>query len=296
MTDADYRAAVDTILTGQRVTTASTDKFAAHYTKADMPRIWLESRAANCMRQYDGDYMNDPDEGRYVVEVMIRAAQKSSHQQKGAFVERLTELRSSRLLYSGYRKCTFLSCWTTTKVKAGEEKASDSLNHWRFYGGDGEGACVMVPLANLLPVFPDQLYRVCYGIEARGGGLAASNRPVRQFEEVFKDRLNDLRKSYPNAMADLDEMLEATHPLVFLFKSTEYAAEGEVRSVVHKDDYANVSGVKFDDRDPKRAYVQSNAGVISDGSIIYFGPKANPNYAIEAMGLAADLGVSVRSL
>ncbi len=152
----------------------------------------------------------------------------------------------------------------------------------------------MVPLGNLMPVFPNQLYRVCYGIESRGGGLTARNRPVRQFEDAFKQRLNSLRKSYENAMADLDTMLEATHPLVFLFKSTEYAAEGEVRSIVHKDNYANVSGVKFDDRLPKRAYVESNTGLISNGSIIYFGPKADRNYAIETMGLAADLGLDVQ--
>lgn len=63
-------------------------------------------------------------------------------------------------------------------MRAGHEASSDSLNHWRFYGDDGKGACIMVPLANLLGVFPNQLYQVNYGIDARGGGAAAARRPV----------------------------------------------------------------------------------------------------------------------
>lgn len=273
MTDAEFRAEIDAVLNGQSVVKAMAGEYAAHYTKADMPRVWLKENATNLMRQYDGDYMNDPDEGRYVVEVMIRAAQSSTHQHKAVFVERLTELRTSRLLYSGYRRSTFLSCWTTTQIRPDNEKGSDSLNHWRFYGSDGAGACVMVPLANLLPVFPDQLYRVCYGIEARGGGLAARNRPVRQFENAFTQRLNSLRRSLANAINDFDAMIEATHPLVFLFKSTEYAAESEVRSIVNKNDYSAASGVKYDEREPKRAYVESNTGLISNNSIIFLAQK-----------------------
>lgn len=95
-------------------------------------------------------------------------------------------------------------------------------------------------------------------------------------------------------MTDLEEVIQATHPLLFLFKSSEYASEREVRSIVHKDDYAKTSGVIFDDRDPRRAYINGKKGLISDGSIIHFGPKADHKFAIEAMGLADSLGLKVR--
>lgn len=292
----DFRTRVSEILSAQRVTTATPQDYAAHYTRAGVPALLLKSAAANRMRQYDGDYMNDPDEGRYFVDVMIRAAKESTHRHNTAFVERFTQLRTSRLLYSAYRKCTFLSSWTTAKIRPGAEESSDSLNHWRFYGDDGKGSCLIVPLSNLLTIFPDHLYRVCYGTERRGGGDAGGDRPVRQIERAIVARLNAMRVTESNAMEDLEEVIRELHPLIFLFKSDEYAAEGEVRSIVHKSDYSAAGGVLFDDRtnEPKRAYVDSNEGVISSGSYIYFGPKANRAYAIEAMGLAANLGIDLR--
>lgn len=152
----------------------------------------------------------------------------------------------------------------------------------------------MIPLGNLLPVFPNQLFHVTYGTESRGGGAAAAARPIRQVKDGLTSRLNDIRRTYRNAMDDLEEVIQATHPLLFLFKSSEYAAEREVRSIVHKDDYATGSGVLFDERDPKRAYIDGNLGLVSDNSILYFGPKADHKHAIEVMGLAANLGVDLR--
>ncbi len=294
MNIAEYRNHVAAILERLRVAAAAPGQYAAHYTGALTPKYLLQSAADNRMRQFDGDYMNDPEEGRYLVDVMIAAAQACTHQHKGAFVERLTKLRESRLLYSAYRKATFLSCWTVTHIKPGLEDSSDSLNHWRFYGDDGRGACLMVPLANLLPIFPNQLFRVIYGTESRGGGAAGAERPIRQVKDGLTSRLNAMRRAYQNAMEDLEEVIQATHPLLFLFKSSEYAAEQEVRSIAHKDDYATASGVLFDQREPKRAYIDGNAGLISDNSILYFGPKADHKHAIEVMGLAANLGVDVR--
>lgn len=296
MNITDYRKHIQSIVASLRVNTVKADEYAAHYTKAETPTFLLRSPADNKMRQYDGDYMNDPEEGRYLVDVMIAAAQECTHPQKGVFVERLTKLRESRLLYSAYRKATFLSCWTITKVKAGMEDSSDSLNHWRFYGDDGKGACLMVPLANLLTVFPTQLFQVIYGTETRGGGPSASLRPINLLKQGLTLRFSALRTTYSNAIVDLDEVIEATHPLLFLFKSSEYEAEREVRSVVHTDDYSSKSGVLFDsrEREPNRAYVDGNVGLISSNSILYYGPKANHHRAIEAMGLAANLGIDLK--
>jgi hypothetical protein len=290
----DYRALIQTLLDRLRVIAPSPEQYAAHYTIAATPKYLLQTSTDNKMRQYDGDYMNDPEEGRYLVDVMIAAAQECTHQYKGLFVERLTKLRDSRLLYSAYRKATFISCWTITQIRPGEEEYSDSLNHWRFYGDDGKGACLMVPLVNLLPVFPHRLFRVVYGTETRGGGASAAQRPLRQLKDGLTLRLNAMRRSHGNAMHDLEEVIQATHPLLFLFKSSEYAAEKEVRSIVHKDDYATTSGVLFDDREPKRAYVDGNPGLISNGSILYFGPKADHRHAIEVMGLAANITIDLR--
>ena len=152
----------------------------------------------------------------------------------------------------------------------------------------------MVPLANLLPIFPNQLFHVTYGTESRGGGVAAGERPIRQLKDGLTARLNSLRRSFYYAMQDLEEVIQATHPLLFLFKSSEYASEREVRSIVHKPDYGTVSGVLFDQREPKRAYIDGNPGLVSNNSILYFGPKADHRHAIEAMGLAANLGVDLR--
>lgn len=290
----EYRTHVDGLLNLLRVDDPAHGEYAAHYTVAQTPKFLLQSAADNKMRQFDGDYMNDPEEGRYLVDVMIAAAKECTHPLKGDFVERLAKLRESRLLYSAYRKATFLSCWTITKIKTGSEESADSLNHWRFYGDDGKGACLMVPLTNLLKIFPNQLYHVTYGTELRGGGEAASQRPIKMVKDGLTMRFNALRRTYNIAMDDLEEVIQATHPLLFLFKSSEYKAEREVRSIVHKNDYSSTSDVLFDQRDPKRAYIDGNTGLISNGSILYFGPKADHKHAIEVMGLAANLGIDLR--
>ncbi len=293
MTIADYKTSVRDILSAQKVTTSPTGKYAAHYTRFDTPRIVLASVDSNLMRQFDGDYMNDPEEGRYLVDVMIAAAQKCTHQHKELFTERLRELRASRLLYSAYKKSTFLSCWTVCDIKEDEKETSDSLNHWRFYGQDGAGSCIMIPLAHLIAIFPDMLYRVTYGTESRGGGSAAASRPVVQLRDSLTKRFNAIRKSRGNAMKELEEVIEATHPLLFLFKSSEYASELEVRSIIHKNGYAKSDGVLFDTREPKRAFIESNKGLIGSNSIIHYGPKSDHKLAIEAMGLAATLGLDI---
>ncbi|UZA67003.1 DUF2971 domain-containing protein [Pseudomonas viridiflava] len=288
----EYRDQVKGLLDQLRVT--DTDgKFAAHYTSAQTPKFLLACASENKMRQFDGDYMNDPEEGRYLVDVMIAAAQGCNHQHKADFVERLTKLRESRLLYSAYRKATFLSCWTITHIKAGAEDSSDSLNHWRFYGENGTGACIVVPLNNLIEIFPQKLFQVVYGTESRGGGTVSAERPIRKLREALIKRLNSLRATFKLAMEDLEEVIQATHPLLFLFKSSEYASEKEVRSIVHAASYSTAEGVIFDERDPRRAFVEGNPGLICNGSILYYGPKADPKHAIEVMGLAANLGVAV---
>ena len=297
MTSEEFSKKVGEVLRSQQVETVKPEEgiFAAHYSKAYLPNTLLSAADKNKIRQYDGDYMNDPEEGRYLVDVMIRAAKQSNHRCASAFVEKFAKLRSARLLYAAYRKCTVLSCWTTTYIKAGREDASDSLNHWRFYGDDGKGACVMVPLEKLVVVFPEQLYRVSYGTEARGGGSGASGRPVKVIEQALIARLNALRKTPVNAMEELDELIQAVHPLLFLFKSDEYSSEMEIRSIVHKGDYSSgKSGVLFDEQVPKRAFVDSSSGLISEGSIVYYGPKADHAYAIELMGSAANLGLDLQ--
>jgi hypothetical protein len=290
-----YKKIVGEILAGQRVTAPENLEYGAHYTRSHIPRILLSSPENNVMRQYDGDYMNDPEEGRYLIDVMLRAVKNSSHKHKEAFVERLGSLRRNRLLYSAYQQCTFLSCWTTTKLKPEEVSEGDSLNHWRFYGDDAKGSCVMVPMAHLAEIFPDCLYRVIYGTEARGGGRSAATRPVKLLEDAVVKRVDSLRQTESNALADLDELIQATHPLLFLFKSSSYAAEKEVRSIVHKPTYAIDDGVSFDEREPARAYTTSKSGLISDGSIIFFGPKSSEDYAIEVMGQAANQGISLQA-
>ncbi|ABZ00683.1 DUF2971 domain-containing protein [Pseudomonas sp. SbB1] len=287
-----YIAQVTAIMDDLRVKEAD-GKFAAHYTNAQTPKFLLAAATENKMRQFDGDYMNDPEEGRYLVDVMIAAAQECTHQHKSNFVERFAKLRDSRLLYSAYRKATFLSCWTITPIRNGAEDSSDSLNHWRFYGDDGKGSCIVVPLKNLIHIFPDQLFKVIYGTESRGGGRGAGERPIRKLKDALIARLNSLRGTLHLAMEDLEAVIQATHPLLFLFKSSEYSSEEEVRSIGHASNYSTREGVLFDDRSPRRAYIEGNPGVICNGSILYYGPKADPKHAIEVMGLAANLGVDI---
>lgn len=152
----------------------------------------------------------------------------------------------------------------------------------------------MIPLPHLTTIFPNSLYRVSYGTETRGGGSKAALRPVRKIEDAFTKRLNALRKTFESAMEDLDELIQASHPLLFLFKSSEYASENEVRSIVHKGSYSTAEGVLLDDRSPKRAYIDGNPGLIPNDSIIFFGPKSDHRLAIETMAMASYIGLKIK--
>ena len=290
----EYRAQIDRILTRVRVRKPSdaTD-YAAHYTYSSVPRLMLDGNpASNCMRQYDGDYMNDPQEGRYLIDVMIRCAKGCTHPQRERFVASLFELQETRLLYSAYKKCTFLSCWTRSTVKPGQEHSADSLNHWRFYGENAAGSAIFVPTAHLVDYFGGALYEVSYGLELRGGGARASNRPEKSFEDAFTARINSLRTGPSHSSVDFQKLIVDTHPVLFLFKSSDYSSERELRSVVHRDNYGPAQGVQFDQREPPRkAFVSGGPGMICDGSLIFYGPKADEKLAIEVLGHAESQNV-----
>lgn len=296
MTAAEYRIAIQKFINDLRVPQEIGDGqlYAVHYTKPHVPRLLLQDAGNNRMRQYDGDYMNDPEEGRYLIDVIIQAAQSSNHPLEGDFVERLMQLRRAPLLYPAYSRATFLSCWTLTTIKRGKEMVSDSLNHWRFYGEDGTGACLMIPLKSLRNYFGESLYYVKYGTEMRGGGTGAENRIIRNFKNAIQNRLGALSLTRGTAMRELEEVIRETHPMLFMFKSSDYVAESEVRSVRHTNSYGNASGVELDAGDPRRAFIAGDDGLIVDGSIIQFGPKADKKLAIEVMHHAAQRGINVK--
>ena len=285
---ADFEKSIKDILDSLKLSGADLDSYAAHYTSSNVPVILLKDKDSNKIRQYSGDYVNDPSEGRYLIDVKISAAQKSEHPEKGAFVETLSDLRTSRLLFSAYKRATFFSCWTLTKVTDKNRAVCDSLNHWRFYGEDGKGASIMVPASHLSAIFNNEVFKVVYGTEPRGGGSVANVRPVKLFMDALVKVLNSLGKTKNKAKSEFEEVLKASHPLLFLFKSSEYNAEKEVRTIIHTNGYSEKCGVHFDDRNPQRAYVDGGSGLLSNEAIVFFGPKSDTKWAIHTMGLASD--------
>lgn len=290
-----YKDHVQKIINSLCIENPSEEEYGAHYTAVETPKLLLKNNASgNIMRLYDGDYMNDPEEGRYVVDIMIAAAEECTHKHKAKFVERLSKLRKTRLLFSAYQQATFLSSWTITKIKPGTEDSADSLNHWRFYGRDGTGACLIVPMGELVKKFPKQIFKVAYGTEMRGGGSSASQRPINLFKQGLISRFSGMRDTLQNALIDLEQAIQATHPLLFLFKSSDYSTEEEARIIIHKPSYSAANGVKFDEREPRQAYVEGGADIICDGSIVFYGPKSNYKNSIDLMGMSADAGKKIK--
>ncbi|WP_189413127.1 DUF2971 domain-containing protein [Neogemmobacter tilapiae] len=282
----EFHKGINEIVDSLRVSADEKDLYAAHYTSVITPRLLLDGDGTNNrLRQYAADYMNDPEEGRFVFDIMIEAASKSKHPLGGVLVEYLSEIRKNRLLYSAINSATFLSCWTKTYIKEGEESGCDSLNHWRFYGQDGAGACIIVPIKQLRENFGDQLFAVQYGKSLRGGGSGAQNRPIIKIRKLLEKRFSNLRKTEANLIKDLDELIKSVMPLLFLFKSESYSSEQEVRTIMQTANYGSQSDVIFDDRDPRRAYVNGGDGLLSNGGIVLFGPKSDTAYAVELLGL-----------
>lgn len=207
-----------------------------HYTKIDnLKYLILPNKLSGKLRMYNAEYMNDPSEGKSLMEFL------SNH----------TTFNYNESHKQGYSKI-YLSCFTTE---------IDNLPMWSIYGNDGQGCCLVFNedyfdstneeltddlwLNNKTTTIRNYLYRICY-IDFDSDKLTIDefdNDPAdlkKQVEKVLKkyivfhlNKINLLKKKNDKI---IDEMVMLIlEQIRYLFKDISYAHEHELRLIRYSE-------------------------------------------------------------
>lgn len=235
----------------------------------------------NRLRLYNISYMNDPAEGRRLLEV---------NNNDGKLLSRFFEDISTN---DGHHVIK----WSDQELSiyAGSFTLSiDRLDLWRAYGNDGDGYCIVTPISAFdshddkesysiiqhalrdvehaedvaLPknhVYP-KLYMVQYTIDE-------AKKTLKLIRPNLKE-LDELKKKYKDIKYDINSMVRAiVSDILYLYKNDEYKTECEARIISAFDISADI--LNIDDNTPPRIYVTTNDFLFKEGSSIIVGPKVD---------------------
>ena len=274
----------------------------AHFTTLEALHSMLppaENRLAttrmekrNFLRLYNIEYVNDPQEGKSLIESQHCLA----HTIRGLF----PTLSGSGDQSDGTHFYDSLPLWGLAfSVYVGSfTLTSDRLDLWRAYGRDGCGFCLVTPIT----AFYEKLGRNEHGF----AGLAAVEEPNRQVpmtlyrvaygEENVQDALDQLSphlgelckmrdklaRGRQNGKIIIDKINLTVRALLsdilYLYKNVEYENEKEVRMLAP---YAiSAQAVSADEQTPAQLYVETRPFLFSPESKIIIGPKVKNAEAV----------------
>ena len=246
----------------------------------------------NLLRLYNIEYVNDPQEGRSLIE----SDRHPSHPIRGLFptLSRPNDHSSRAHTHDS------LPLWGLPfSVYVGSfTLKSDRLDLWRAYGRDGCGFCLVTPIA----AFSEQHRSNEHGF----AGLAAVEEPNRQVpmtlyrvaygEDEVTHALDRLKPRLDDLCAIRDKFAKSRHngeiikdkinltarailsDILYLYKNTEYENEKEVRLLAP---YAiSAQAVSADERTPAQLYVKTRPFLFSPESKIIIGPKVKNAEAV----------------
>ncbi|WP_158380812.1 DUF2971 domain-containing protein [Chitinilyticum litopenaei] len=262
----------------------------------------------NCLRQYHVDYMNDPTEGRRLLEVKPKAVALEEEHQTAKTSAKLKTL-IDRHYHSQFDYCPDSISILPSVFVTSLTKESDRLDLWRAYGRDGDGFCLtftpnmseqdalrtMLSRANHEAFLsqstngdtqsrtpsepahdqPPPLYEIRYGDKEIAATLKRLAAPIERVEQL-RDQLDNqaLKNRVSSCMAAI--LLE----LLYLYKDEQYSTEKEVRAlrVLHIGD----PRIKADERHPGCLYCETPPFLFSSGKTeVIVGPKvAQPMAAL----------------
>jgi TPR repeat protein len=280
----------------------------AHFTdlKAAKSILMLEkenhnempSKQMNFVRLYNVSYVNDPQEGKRLIEVAKKKRRAFKHffSSDGEENEGKEKPLDHHIMLGGIEYSVYIGSFTLR---------TDSLDLWRAYGRDGKGFCIVSPLSAFQqekgidsgmmikhagvgkddkgPAVKtekgmNRLYKVKYTDTDAEKTLKYLDEPLKEIKKAcdgFKGENKKRNKGIVKARvrAILSEIL-------YLYKSKEYSTEKEARMIsAHtiSDDR-----LKLDERTPSRLYLESAPLFFEKaGSEIIIGPKVK--HKVEAM-------------
>jgi TPR repeat protein len=245
-----------------------------------------QSRA---LRLYHIAYMNDPQEGRRLLDLQHADAKLLNE-----FFATAESGNNHNFLWENQEISVYCGSFTLRV---------DRLDLWRAYGRDGAGYCVVIPARAFQPA-PESnpshvmrdvlrrgdealaaakisrsqapaLYRILYK-QAEAKKTLVTLKPVLKALKRIKQTINNLEVS--KEISSLVRIVVSD--ILYLYKNEEYASEEEARMIVARKIADNT--LKLDDRQPPRIYVETDAFLFQDeGTRIIIGPKVADKVAAE---------------
>lgn len=241
------------------------------------------------LRLYHIAYMNDPQEGRRLLDMPHKDAELLRE-----FFASAERGNNHNFLWENQEFSVYCGSFTLRV---------DRLDLWRAYGRDGAGYCVVIPAKVFQPEPESNPSHLMHDAMRRGDEVLAATRTIRsrtpalyriryQKDEAERtlEALNPILKSLKEMKQTIDnsKVSEAVDSLVrivisdilYLYKNEEYASEEEARMIVAHN-IANKE-LKLDNQNPPRIYVETDAFLFQDeGTRIIIGPKVADKVAAE---------------
>lgn len=241
------------------------------------------------LRLYNIAYMNDPQEGRRLLDIEHEDAKLLSD-----FFATTQQENNHNFLWENQEFSIYCGSFTLRV---------DRLDLWRAYGRDGLGYCLVIPSKifqqepksySSRPVYdawhrgdknrvatrasqskPPALYRIRYRREEAEKALETLKPILKVLKEIKKE------EKIIKIAEQIDSLVRIIiSDILYLYKNEEYASEEEARMIVAH----NIAdeALKLDDNQPPRIYAETNAFLFSDKDThIIIGPKVVNKVAAE---------------
>ncbi|PSU90591.1 hypothetical protein C0W35_17090 [Photobacterium kishitanii] len=251
-----------------------------HFTKWVAIQSMLpkeQSSNKNVVRLYHEDYMNDPNEGKSFLELLVN-------------IDKLDPLFDAKNLMKNVLTLHKEMTSNSATYMASFTKSSDRLDLWRAYGSDGDGFCIKVNINT------SDLYRWSQAKEFTNLEYKQNSEPSYmvynvQYDQETKDKcLNELLEAINPLVVLLDELSSEIKDevmksvyymlgeIIYLFKDEQYSSEHEVRIFERR----SLNEVNIDESEIGKLY-GTTAPILFQGtdSEIIIGPKVKDKRAVE---------------
>jgi TPR repeat protein len=271
----------------------------AHFTgfktlKSMLPDRPASGRTTNRLWLYNFAYMNDPKEGKTLLD------------------KKFDEGESLREFFSGDENTDNPLSWEEhdSSVYIGSfTLIGDDLQMWRTtYGNDGQGYCIITPWNAFDQGTRDEIRRDDEVINVSQGALEATEYlPLKLYEVRYTDTavrktLSSLKSSLDKVFKTRERLRNATKKrermgnttkkldrivrqivshILYLYKGEPYHTEYEARLIADYD--ISFKGLEFNEKEePSRLYVEtSDEFLFQKGSRIIIGPKVQQHTIAE---------------
>jgi TPR repeat protein len=267
----------------------------AHFTRFEvldsmLPAERPAGRATNRLRLYNFAYMNDPQEGRRLLDKRIAAAE--------SLIEFFTGEGNADnpLTWEDHESSVYIGSFTLK---------DEDLDIWRAYGHDGQGYCIVTPLDSFDQGTSDK--PTLHGDEVVNVSEAALNVSeaalkgseflpttlylIRYSEAEVRSTLNELKGSLDRIRARRKKLKGNTKALdrtvrlivsyiLYLYKNEQYRYEREARLISDFD--ISFKYLSLDQsRSPSRIFVESPDFLFKEGTRIIIGPRVQEKTVVE---------------